>query len=107
MGMALKDKVVIWLTRAQREALGSLLHGHNVRHAAWRRANILVFADADGPESCTDKEIADRLETTRMTAQRVRHQYAHEGLDATLHRKKPTVVNSENSTANRRSNSSH
>jgi hypothetical protein len=40
----------------------------------------------DGP----DGEIADDLETSRMTVQRFRHQFAAEGLDAILHRKKAT-----------------
>jgi transposase len=54
------------------------------------RAKILLLTDADGPDACTDEEAAERLDTSRMTAQRVRQQFAAEGLDATLHRKKPT-----------------
>jgi transposase len=48
------------------------------------------LADADGPDAWSDEEIAEHLETSRMTVQRVRQQFAAEGLDATLHRKKPT-----------------
>jgi transposase len=55
-----------------------------------RRAAILLRADADGPDAWTDDDIADHLETTRMTVMRVRQQFAAEGLDAALHRKKPT-----------------
>src|SRR4029077_18618025 len=51
---------------------------------------ILLRADADGPDAWTDEEIAECLETSRMTVMRVRQQFAAEGLDATLHRKKPT-----------------
>jgi transposase len=54
-----------------------------------RRAHILLRADAAGPDAWTDEEIAEHLETSRMTVQRVRQQFAAEGLDATLHRKKP------------------
>jgi transposase len=55
-----------------------------------RRAYILLKTDADGPDAWTDEEIAEYLETSRMTVMRVRQQFANEGLDATLHRKKPT-----------------
>ena len=88
--MALKHKVVVRLTKPQRESLEALLPNKSLRAAMQRRANILLLADADGPEAWTDEEIADHLETTRMTVQRVRHQWAVEGFDATLHRKKPT-----------------
>ncbi|MBA4187095.1 MAG: hypothetical protein C0467_03670 [Planctomycetaceae bacterium] len=51
---------------------------------------MLLRADADGPDAWTDEEIAEHLETSRMTVMRVRQQFAAEGFDATLHRKKPT-----------------
>jgi transposase len=55
-----------------------------------RRAAILLKADADGPDAWTDEEIASHLDASRMTVMRVRQQFVAEGLDATLHRKKPT-----------------
>ena len=55
-----------------------------------RRAEILLLADADGPDAWPDGEIAGRLGVSRMTVQRVRQQCAGEGVDATRHRKKPT-----------------
>src|SRR6185312_9882170 len=58
--------------------------------AVRRRAAILLKADADGPDAWTGDEIADHLEASRMAVMRVRQQFAAEGLDATLHRKKPT-----------------
>jgi transposase len=88
--MALKHKVVLRLTKAQRESLEALIATKTIPAAIRRRANIVLLADADGPDAWTDDEIADHLETTRMTVQRVRQQCAREGLDATLHRKKPT-----------------
>lgn len=54
-----------------------------------RRARILLKADADGPDAWTDEPIAEALDTNRMTVVRVRQQFAAEGLDVTLHRKKP------------------
>lgn len=84
------SKVVVRLTDDQRDALGRLLRTGSHPAALRRRAAILLRADADGPDAWTDEEIADHLETTRITVQRVRQQFAAEGLDATLHRKKPT-----------------
>jgi transposase len=84
------SKVVVRLTDDQRDALGRLLRTGSHPAAMRRRAAILLKADTAGPDGWTDDEIADHLGTSRMTVQRVRQQFAAEGLDATLHRKKPT-----------------
>jgi transposase len=84
------SKVVVRLTDDQREALGRLTRTGTHPAAMRRRAAILLKADADGPAAWTDEAIAEHLETSRMTVSRVRQQFAAEGLDATLHRKKPT-----------------
>ena len=88
--MAPASKVVVRLTADQRDALDRLVRTGTHPAAMRRRAGILLKADADGPDGWTDEAIADHLETSRMTVQRVRQQFAAEGLDATLHRKKPT-----------------
>jgi transposase len=88
--MAPASKVVVRLTADQRRTLERLLRTGSHPAAMRRRAGILLKADADGPDGWTDEEIAEDLETSRMTVQRVRQQFAAEGLDATLHRKKPT-----------------
>jgi hypothetical protein len=59
--------------------------------ALLRRAQILLKADADGPDAWPDERIAEALDTTRMTVSRVRQQFVAEGLDATMHRKRPTT----------------
>src|SRR4051812_13678534 len=84
------SKVVVRLTDDQRDALHRLLRTGSHPAAMRRRAAILLKADAAGPDAWTDDEVADHLETSRMTVQRVRQQFAVEGLDAALHRKKPT-----------------
>jgi transposase len=84
------SKVAVRLTDDQRATLGRLLRTGTHPAAMRRRAAILLKADADGPDAWTDEEIADHLDTSRMTVMRVRQQFAAEGLDATLHRKKPT-----------------
>ena len=83
-------KVVVRLAAEQREALGRVVHAGTHPAARRRRAQILLRADADGPDAWTDEEIAEHVGTSRMTVMRVRQQFAAEGLDATLHRKKPT-----------------
>lgn len=88
--MVPKTKVGVRLTKTQRETLTQLVKTGTHPAALRRRAHILLMADTDGPDSWSDEEIAEHLETSRMTVQRVRQQFATEGLDATLHRKKPT-----------------
>ena len=83
-------KVVVRLTDDQRATLTRLVRTGRHPAARRRRADILLLTDADGPEALTDEEVAERLGVSRMTVMRVRQQFAAEGLDATLHRKKPT-----------------
>jgi transposase len=51
------------------------------------RARILLKADANA-DGWTDERIAQALDINRMTVSRVRAQFAAEGLDAVLHKKK-------------------
>ena len=88
--MAPATKVVVRLTDEQRDALGRVVHTGTHPAVMRRRAHILLLADADGDDVGTDEEIAERLATSHMTVMRVRQQFVAEGLDATLHRKKPT-----------------
>lgn len=82
------SKVVIRLTKEQRQTLQALVHtGTHTAHAR-RRAAILLRADADGPDAWPDERIAQALDINRMTVARVRGQFAAEGLDATLHKKR-------------------
>lgn len=84
------SKVVVRLTDDQRDVLDRLVRTGAHPAAMRRRAAILLKADADGPFAWTDDEVAEHLEASRMTVMRVRQQFAAEGLDATLHRKRPT-----------------
>ena len=88
--MARANKVVVRLTDEQRQALDRPLRTGSHPAALRRRAAILLHADAAGPDGWTDDEIADHLGTSRTTVMRVRQPFAADGLDATLHRKKPT-----------------
>ena len=84
------SKVRVRLSQEQRDSLGRVVRTGTRSAAMRRRAIILLKAGADGPDGWADEAIAAHLETTRMTVMRVRRQFAAEGLDATLHRKKPT-----------------
>jgi transposase len=82
------SKIEVRLSAEQRETLGRLVHtGTHPAHAR-RRAAILLRADADGPDAWPDERIAQALDINRNTVWRVRAQFAAEGLDATLHKKK-------------------
>ena len=81
-------KVVIRLTDEQRQALQALVHTGTHQAHARRRAAILLRADASGPDAWPDERIAQALDLNRMTVARVRQQFAADGLDATLHKKK-------------------
>jgi transposase len=83
-------KVVVQLTTSQRQSLKQLVHTGTHPAALLRRAAILLKADANGPDGWTDQAIAQALETTYMTVRRVRQQFVEQGLDTTLHRKRPT-----------------
>ena len=88
--MVPKTKIEVRLTDDRRETLDRLVRTGSHPAAMRRRAGILLLIDADGPDAWSDDDIAERLETSRTTVRRVRRQFAAEGFDATLHRKKPT-----------------
>jgi transposase len=82
------SKVVIRLTEEQRQTLRALVRtGTQAAHAR-TRAQILLRADADGPDAWPDERVAAALGVCRMTVARVRQQFAAEGLDATLHKRR-------------------
>jgi hypothetical protein len=82
------SKVEVRLTQEPRAALERLVHTGNHPAHATRRARILLKADTDGPDAWADERIAEALDINRMTVSRVRAQFAAEGLDATLHKKR-------------------
>ena len=88
--MVPKTKIEVRLTDDRRETLERLVRTGSHPAAMRRRAGILPLGDADGPDAWSDDDIAERLETSRTTVRRVRRQFAAEGFDATLHRRKPT-----------------
>ena len=88
--MAATAKVVIQLTPSERQTLLQLVRTGTHPAYAPTRAQILLHTDAAGPDPWPDERIVQALGVCRMTVSRVRQQFAGEGLDATLHKKKPT-----------------
>lgn len=85
-------KVVVRLTAEQRQTLTRLVRTGTHPAAMLRRAQILLKADADGPGDggLSDPQIGKAVGCSFMTVRRVRQQFAADGLDATLYRKRPT-----------------
>lgn len=89
--MALKDKFLVRLTSDQRSQLEQMIAAGRHAAAALVHARILLKAGtgASGP-GWADSTIADALECGPSTVARVRKRFARDGLDAAVHRKKPT-----------------
>lgn len=83
-------KVVVRLNAAQRDTLQRLVRTGEHPATMLRRAQILLKADADGPDAWGDARIGEAFGCSFMTVRRVRQQCVAEGLDATLYRKRPT-----------------
>lgn len=88
--MAISEKVPVRLDEGQRRTLHRITRTGTHPSAMLRRAQILLKSDADGPDVWSDMRIGKTLGCSFMTVRRVRQQFAQEGLDATLHRKRPT-----------------
>ena len=87
--MVSPHKVCVRLTPEQRAALARLVRTGTHPAAMLRRAQILLKADSDGPDGWSDTRIGKALGCSFMTVRRVRQQFVADGLDATLHRKRP------------------
>jgi hypothetical protein len=89
--MALKDKYVVRLTRAQRRELERMARSGKRSARTLVHARILLKADAaDGGPAWDDAATAEALDCGARTVARVRKKFVAGGLDAALHRKKPT-----------------
>jgi transposase len=89
--MAVKDKYVVRLTARQRRELERM--ARSGKHAARTlvHARILLKVDAaGGGPGWDDGTTAEALDCGASTVARVRRKFADGGLDAALHRKRPT-----------------
>src|SRR5262245_49528289 len=89
--MALKDKRLVRLTAAQRSRLDTMIAAGRHAAAALVHARILLKSNVgSGGPGWGDAAIAEALECSTGTVARVRKRFAEGGLDAAVHRKRPT-----------------
>ena len=83
-------KYLVTLTPDERDGLTGLLAAGKAAAQKLTHARILLKADqADGGPAWIDDQIADALEVSVATVERVRERFVEDGLDAALSRKKP------------------
>ncbi len=80
-------KYIVRLSEEERTLLRDIVKKLKGTSQKVRRANILLKADADGP-NWSDAKIAEALSCRTRTIENVRRRLVAEGLDAVLNRKK-------------------
>jgi Homeodomain-like domain len=89
----MQKKYVVRLTDQEREALQSVIKKLAGTAQKVRRAQILLKADADGP-NWTDEQIADAFSCRTRTVEKIRQRLVERGFEETLQgvqREKPPV----------------
>src|SRR5439155_10578537 len=76
---------VVRLTNQERDELQGVLKKLKGTGQKVRRAQILLQADADGP-NWTDERIAEAFSCRTRTVERLRQRLVEEGFEETLHR---------------------
>jgi Homeodomain-like domain len=79
----MQKKYIVRLTDAEREMLSRLVKQRGVSSQKVRRAQILLKANADGP-NWPDTEIADAFDCRTQTVENIREHLVTEGLEITL-----------------------
>jgi hypothetical protein len=84
-------KYVVRLDPEEHEQLLALVNTRRTAAAKLLHMRILLKADVrEGGRRWTDAEIADALDTSSSTVQRVRQAWVEQGLEAALSRQPPT-----------------
>ena len=82
-------KYIVRLCREERQSLKSLVSSGKGPARMFARARILLKADVgEGGPGWSDEKIAEALDVTVQTIERVRKQLVEEGLEAVLRRRK-------------------
>jgi transposase len=79
----MEKKYVVRLTDAERKILSKLVKQGRVSAQKVRRAQVLIKADADGP-NWTDAEIADAFDCSTKTVENIRERLVTQGFEITL-----------------------
>jgi len=87
--MSRKKLYVVTLTAEERSCLQGLLAKGKAAAHKQLHARILLKTDVSGGgEELTDEQVAEAVETSRPTVERVRQRFVEDGLEAALNRKK-------------------
>ena len=87
-----KTKYYAELSESERSLLTRILCEGKVPDRTLMRAKILLMSDAAQKEKVSIRELAERLGTTETTIKTVRTEYATNGLEAAIYRKKRVVT---------------
>lgn len=79
----MQKKYVVRLTDAERETLHAVLKQKRVAAQRSRRAQVLLKADADGP-NWTDVRIAEAFDCRTQTVENIRERLVTDGFEMTL-----------------------
>lgn len=85
----MQKKYIVRLTDQERDELNSVITKLKGTAQKVRRAQILLKADADGP-NWTDERIAEAFSCRTRTVEKIRQRLVERGFDETLHRVEPT-----------------
>lgn len=83
----MEKKYIVRLTDEERDILRSVVKKLNGSSQKVRRAQMLLKADADGP-NWTDRKIAEAFSCRTKTVENVRQKFVTEGFEASLNRRK-------------------
>lgn len=81
----MQKKYIVRLTDQERDELRDVVKKLKGTGQKVRRAQILLKADADGP-NWTDKRIAEAFSCRTRTVEKIRQRLVERGFDETLHR---------------------
>ncbi len=83
----MEKKYIVRLSDAERETCNEVIRKLKGTSEKVRRAQILLKADADGPE-WTDRQIADAFSCRTKTVENIRQRFVEQGFEGALERKK-------------------
>lgn len=86
-----RTKYFIRLTDEERNLLNKIISDGMESERTIMRAKILLMSDATQPEKVSIKKLAKLLGTTDTTIQTVRTEYASDGVESAVYRKKRVV----------------
>jgi transposase len=78
-------KYHVKLSATQRDELEKLTRSGTIKVRKYKRARVLLLADEAHKDGCkSDEQIAERVDVSRPTVERLRCRFAQEGLEAAL-----------------------